>query len=264
MSSHPLDEDTAVDPVCPGSYAANLTDRWGRLGGGPLGGYTLSVALAAIQHESPLPDPLTVTTHFLRPATTGRARVDITTHRVGRRTATLGAVLHQGDQAAIVTTATFGDLSQISGPTAIFNRPPALPPPEHCEDWATGKPDDGVTIRDQIECRFPPGQRTPDPDRDQASQHFWISLRAPRPSDLFALPLLVDAAPPAAMLLGATGDLTLELTVHLRAVPRSSRLACRASVRHLVNGLHEEDFELWNGHGTLVAQSRQLALLPGS
>jgi hypothetical protein len=179
---------------------------------------------------------------------------------------TLGAVLRQGDKPTLVATATFGDLARLSGPSAMFNAAPRLPAPEQCDDWASGRPrDDGVTIRDRVECRFPP--RVADTGHDEcasAAQEFLIGLREPRPPDLFALPLLVDAAPPAAMLLGATGDLTLELTVHLRAVPRSSWLACRASVRHLVNGLHEEDFELWDQHGTLVAQSRQLALLPGS
>ena len=62
---------------------------------------------------------------------------------------------------------------------------------------------------------------------------------------------------------GATGSSTLELSVHVRAHPAPGWLACRATTRYVINGYHEEDFEIWDSTGTLVAQSRQLALLPG-
>jgi acyl-CoA thioesterase len=60
--------------------------------------------------------------------------------------------------------------------------------------------------------------------------------------------------------LGA-GSTTIQLTVHLRAHPAPGWLACRATTRFVSNGYHEEDFEVWDSAGTLVAQSRQLALI---
>lgn len=50
-------------------------------------------------------------------------------------------------------------------------------------------------------------------------------------------------------------------TPHLRAHPAPGWLACRAGTRHVANGFHEEDFEIWDSTGQLVAQSRQLAML---
>ncbi|MFC7566265.1 hypothetical protein ACFQU9_24210 [Actinomadura namibiensis] len=32
--------------------------------------------------------------------------------------------------------------------------------------------------------------------------------------------------------------------------------------RHVTGGFHEEDCDIWDFQGTLIAQSRQLALLP--
>jgi len=80
-------------------------------------------------------------------------------------------------------------------------------------------------------------------------------------SDPIALAAMVDAAAPAVLELGETGSATIELTVHVRKRPAPGWLACRAVTRHLIDGFHEEDFEIWDSAGTLVAQSRQMALL---
>ncbi len=82
-----------------------------------------------------------------------------------------------------------------------------------------------------------------------------------RDPDLLTLPLLVDAAPPVVLDLGEGGSTTVELTVHLRAEPAPGWLACRVVTQHVQGGFHEEDFEIWDSTGTLVAQSRQIALL---
>jgi hypothetical protein len=62
--------------------------------------------------------------------------------------------------------------------------------------------------------------------------------------------------------LGEVGSATVELTVHVRGRPAPGWLACRVTTRFVIDGSHEEDFEIWDSAGRLVAQSRQLALLP--
>jgi Thioesterase-like superfamily len=54
------------------------------------------------------------------------------------------------------------------------------------------------------------------------------------------------------------------MTVHVRARPAPGALRGRVKTRHLRDGYHEEDLDLWDSKGTLVSQSRQLALLPNS
>ena len=55
---------------------------------------------------------------------------------------------------------------------------------------------------------------------------------------------------------------TLELTVHVRGVPSPGPLRCVYRSRFIQGGLVEEDGEMWDSRGVLVAQSRQLSLTP--
>ncbi|MGA9746118.1 MAG: thioesterase family protein, partial [Nocardioides sp.] len=54
----------------------------------------------------------------------------------------------------------------------------------------------------------------------------------------------------------------LELGVHLRARPAPGWLRVMHRTRNLAGGLFEEDAEVWDSAGRLVAQSRQLAKVP--
>jgi hypothetical protein len=50
--------------------------------------------------------------------------------------------------------------------------------------------------------------------------------------------------------------------VHVRATPVPGPLRCRFASRFVAGGLLSEDGEIWDSAGTLVAESRQLALTP--
>ena len=83
--------------------------------------------------------------------------------------------------------------------------------------------------------------------------------------DVFGLLQAVDAFAPVCFNLPGIPvgwAPTLELTVHVRGVPGPGPLRCRFSNRFVQDGLFEEDGEVWDSSGRLVAQSRQLALIP--
>ena len=84
-----------------------------------------------------------------------------------------------------------------------------------------------------------------------------------REPDPVMLLLAADALPPATFDLGLYGWApTLELTVHVRASPAPGWLRIRHATRNFAGGLFEEDAEVWDSAGRLVAQSRQLARAP--
>jgi acyl-CoA thioesterase len=223
------------------------------------------VALTALQREMPLPDPLVVSGSFLRPGATGPAQITTELARAGRRVATGEAKLSQDGREIVRVIATFGDLGQANGRTTVRSQPPSLPPPEQALDLMDGAaPLPGVTITDRFEYRAAalPGWTRGAPTGD-ADLAFWLRFRDGRDADPIALAAMVDAAPPAVLELGEPGSATIELTVHIRARPAPGWLACRALTRHVIGGFHEEDFEIWDSTGALVAQSRQFALLAG-
>ena len=66
--------------------------------------------------------------------------------------------------------------------------------------------------------------------------------------------------PPVTFDLGMPGWApTLELTAHVRAHPAPGWLKVRHATRNMAGGMFEEDCEIWDSAGRLVAQSRQLA-----
>jgi hypothetical protein len=88
----------------------------------------------------------------------------------------------------------------------------------------------------------------------------YLRLREDRDPDAYQLALAVDSLPPVVFGLGATGWApTVELTFHMRAVPSPGPLAVAARCRHVSGGWFDEEAEVWDASGRLVAQSRQLA-----
>jgi acyl-CoA thioesterase len=272
-----FDEDTRVvpspaSPAGDGSFAASVTGRWGGITGVPNGGYLLATCTRALGLSMPFPDPIVVSGFFLRPGTPGPATVRTSVVREGRTTAFGEAVLSQGGKDVIRAAAAFarlggsggsdgsGGLGGSSGPVLVDGAPPDLPPPSECVGIPVGS-FGPATIAERVEFRSRevPGWFLGRPTRRPSSE-FWMRFADGRDADLLALLVLVDSTAPSVLELGASSA-TIQLTVHLRAHPAPGWLATRASTRFVGGGYHEEDFEVWDSAGTLVAQSRQLALV---
>lgn len=88
----------------------------------------------------------------------------------------------------------------------------------------------------------------------------WLRMPDGREPDPLMLLLAVDSLPPVSFDLGIPGWApTLELTTHVRARPEPGWLRLKHSTRNFADGYMEEDAEVWDSAGRLVAQSRQLA-----
>jgi len=250
-----FDEDTAVSE----DGAVFLSGRWDGSGGVVNGGYQMAVCAKALARLMSHPDPLVISGFFLRPGSHGPATVRTELLRTGDSLSFGTATLVQDGEDTVRSTAVFSRPGNQNGLLFHATAKPPLPPPEDCVRLHP-EPEDESPIDLRLDIRAPEltgslrGQPSGTP-----SAEFWLRFADGSDADIFAVPLLVDGAPLVVRELGGHG-MTVELTVHLRARPAPGWLACRSVTRHVAGGYHEEDFEIWDSAGTLVAQSRQLCL----
>ena len=225
-------------------------------------------------------DPFSVSAHYLSASVAGPAVVETRVVRSGR------PVLHggrdacsrtstDGRSARISALATYGDLDAAHDATTdaaaaalhLALPVPDLPPREECV-LSSDAPEEikkMAPLLDRFGTRLDPATAmwaVGKPSRKGVIQG-WFELADHRPLDPIALLLVVDALPPVTFDLGMPGWApTLELTAHVRAKPAPGWAAVRHYTRTVAGGMFEEDCEVWDSTGRLVAQSRQLALQP--
>jgi acyl-CoA thioesterase len=262
MSDFELDRAVASSRTGEGAYTVTVTDDWSTPNGTPNGGYVLALVLHAVSAESPLPDPLTASITYFRPPQAGPATVDVTPLRVGRRVATYEATLNQDDKAAVHAVLSFHDADATGDAQHTTVERPPYAAPDDCIDVMSAVPMGSVPIVDRFDYRHEsvPGWMTGDPTGD-TSATYWARPKDGRPIDALAAAVLVDAYPPVTAEIGQLLSATVQLTVHFRRRPATSWVLSHVVSRHVIDGYHDEDVELWDDDGRLVVQSRQLALL---
>ena len=259
-------------PGGPGLYDGELGAGW-QIGGGINGGLLLAMAGHALSLEHPgHPDPMSISGYYLSASRPGPATVSTEVIRSGRSLTTGTASLVQtGDDGLPVerlrVLASYGDLAATEGGVHTTAQPPQMPPPEQCigMEHAPRQLIEQAALLERLDLRLDPatvGWALGQPSRAGRIQG-WFRLADGRDPDPLLLLLVADALPPVTFDLGMPGWApTLELTVHLRARPVPGWLRVTHSTRNLAGGHFEEDAEVWDESGRLVAQSRQLARAP--
>lgn len=269
-----FDTATAVTRSGATSYDALLHDAW-RIGNALNGGILLSLVGAALRDQcAPLghPDPLTVSAYYLSASVAGPARLDTTLVRRGKTLTTSQVSLSQdvdGDPTErIRALATYGDLDSLPDSVHVAHPMPPVPGPDDCLSSAD-LPDSFMAagpFLERVDVRMDPataGWATGEGLSKQGLIQAWVRLPDGREPDPLLLLMMVDVLPPVTFTFGHFGWVpTLELTAHVRAHPAPGWLFVRHATRNYTGGLLEEDAEVWDSTGRLVAQSRQLARAP--
>ncbi len=270
MSHAPASEfhsATVIDRTSESSFTAHLGAGW-KVAGAVNGGYLLAVLGRALRESSPAaPDPLVVSAHYLGPSEPGGAEVTTRTIRAGRSSATLAVDLVQNGAPTITALATMGNLAKLTGDIATTATPPDLPEPSDCIDVAEASAEliASAPLISRYDMRLDPATTGFAVGRPsgQGLLQGWLRWADGADPDVLSLLAFLDAFPPVMFDLGRFGwSPTMELTAHVRAVPAPGWIRVKVHTRNIAGGMFEEDCELWDSAGRLVAQSRQLARQP--
>jgi acyl-coenzyme A thioesterase PaaI-like protein len=247
-----FDDDIALDADGNGTIAAGWeTAR------GPHGGYVMALLARAMEQAAEGRQPRSLTVHFLRPPLVGPVRAVAVVERAGRSMTTVTGRLEQDGRPVALGMGAFAGAYE--APAVGSWEMPSVAPPQ---DEVAPLPDAPPFIRQLVlQPRFGDHMFTGSSD---ATVGGWIGLREPRPLDGPVLCIFADAWYPAIwpQMTEMHAAPTIDLTVHFRCpLPVTGPLLARFTSRLSRDGYFEEDGELWSSDGTLVALSRQLALL---
>lgn len=262
-----FEHETAVEPIRSGEWRARIGDRW-NIGSSANGGYALTPVLRALHETGGHTDPISVTTHFLRPVQVGAgatetAAVFAELIRTGRTTSVTRGSLVLGGRRRLTVMAAFGELVASPDPQpAITLSAPPLPPPDECIDRRALDQGVELPILDRLDVRIDPG-RVVAGGSSEAVMEGWIRFSDGSDPTTIALPLFSDAFPPSLYSkFGTIGWVpSVELTVHVRRRPVPGWVQARFECDDLVDGRMIETGALWDADGHLIARSRQLGLL---
>jgi acyl-CoA thioesterase len=250
-------------------FAAEVASNW-RAGRGPHGGYLAAMLLRALVETvgDPRRAPRSLTIHYARAPNEGSVSITTVLEREGRSLSTLSARMEQDGKLIALVLSAFS--VPWAGPEISELEMPAVEPPDAERKpgglFKLGAPPFTEHMVMQPRLGGVPFQGTAHP----MLLGGWVGLAEPRPVDALALAFFCDALIPAPFMRtqAPAPAPTIDLTIHFRAaLPRvpdpdpGELCLVRTETKLIQEGFFEEDCLVWAADGTLLAQSRQLAIL---
>jgi hypothetical protein len=199
----------------------------------------------------------------------GPVEIEVDTVRAGRRMGVVRATVNGADGPVMALLGTFSEQPEPeqSGPSVVVATPPDLPSIDECRLIGPPAAAGPSGFGDRVRCHYHPddaGFRDGVPS-GTAMARGWFEFADGSPVDAYGLLVATDAFAPVCFqvpVFPVSWSPTLELTAHIRERPAPGPLRVRFSSRFIQNGMFEEDGEVWDSRGVLVALSRQIALVP--
>jgi acyl-CoA thioesterase len=262
-----FEEDTALTQTAPGTFAGSVSPDW-RIIIGANGGHIAAMLLRSmvLTVGEPERSPRVLNVHFARPPKEEPFEINTVVEREGRTMSNLSARMTQQGKLIAIGMGAFStpreatEFADLQMPEVAL--PQNLERVKDRDDFPFGRQLDIVRALGPME-----GERS-----DRAELGVWMRLRDSQVADHLVATQLMDAFAPAVFAKlglggGGAGVPTVEMTYYYReelplskAAPDDWYLGVFRTTTSR-GGFIEEDGWLWHQSGTLVGQSRQLAVL---
>jgi len=260
---HIFDIDTALDRKDDNHFSLALSDKWS-IHNSANGGYIMALLARAMDSGSMGNDrpvrAAILTANYLDRCFHCPTEILVETMGESGNFLRKQARLIQEGRECIRAMGTFVKPFGSSFETAYERGPEDLAPWKDCIAMPAMP---GYSLFDQVDLRLDPVSAGWMTGRlaDRSVMKGWIRFTEDRPIDLPALTLFADCFPPCVF--AGRGMVawvpTIEYSVNVRQLPESNRIKGIFTTKFISNGLVEEDGELWDEAGNLVALSRQIA-----
>jgi len=261
-----LEQASALTPLGAGLYGVDLRSEFAIGGDKPNGGYMLhclgQAAVAAAEAEgSTHRHPIATGAQYQRSPDLGPAVIETEVTRVGRSVSQVTARLLQDESTHVMARITLGTLPVGSAPFWGEVPPVELAALERCVGFGGDRPDNGFRLAFDPDHTISFGPDGPSGD-GSGELRAWFIRDDGCPIDPVTLLYVCDGMPPSTFTVVQSGWApTLDLTLHVRAIPAPGPLRVRCSVRLIQDGFADESCEMWDSTGRFVAQSTQIMAL---
>lgn len=256
---HQFDRDMDLETLEESIFSGTITDEWS-INGNPNGGYLMALMMSAMIRKSEKKHPSILTANFLTRTECKKSQFDVEMISQSKSFNRIQAKLLQDGNERVRAWGTFSDEENCPGEKRYEQKEPDIAALEDCIPI----PEFGrYTLYKNMDVRLDPscagwfqGNLT-----DISEHKGWIRFKEPRSMDALAVILMADSFPPP--VLSSQGMVawvpTIEFSVNIRSIPKSTWLKACFRSRYITCGQVEEDGELWDENSELVAICRQIA-----
>ncbi|RMI31034.1 thioesterase family protein [Nocardia stercoris] len=276
MDDAPFSRVCALTALGDGRYRGEIGPIW-TIGPKVHGGTMVAAGAAAATRRlrESQPDlahmmPIAAASDFLGAPEPGTVEYQVTVRKTGRQIALVDVDMYQGERLCVHTTFTFGQLEGDEPPQYAASAADDMPAePFAAAQGYIGSPMGKIVhVSEGADMAIDPGwARFLDRETGEPRLRIWIRPRPgdQRDEDVFAFFAIMsaDMSPPVTMNLGRFGWApTVQMTTYLRRRPTPGWLRVIATAREIGPRMFDEDQLVLDATGAVVAQSRQLALIP--
>jgi acyl-coenzyme A thioesterase PaaI-like protein len=261
--------------VGPGVYEGELDKHW-TIGPKVHGGAMLALCANAARmacNAEPALEPVAVSASFLWAPDPGLMRLVTAIRKRGRRVSVVDVELMQGERTAVHAVVNLGAPEHFppDGPAApLLSANPVVglmdpEPPDDIAPIGPGHPLAGlVHLGEGCDVRPLLSTMGPSDDGRPPVLQMWARPRGVAPDALFAL-MCGDLSAPVTFAVDRTGWApTIQLTAFLRGLPADGWLRVVCTCLEIGHDWFDEDHIVVDSLGRIVAQSRQLAMVPAA